>query len=266
MADLERVHMENVDFGKAATDYATHRAGFPERLWDDIEDLGVAFKGTRTVDLGTGTGAVARALALRDASVTGIDPSVPLTTEAARLDRDAGVSVTYVTAKAEATTLERASADLVIAGQCWWWFDKQAALAEARRLLVPGGRLIICSFDWLPLPGNVVEATEALIVQANPKWTLGGKSGRHPDWTDDLTGGSFDDIKVLEFDDPTPYTHQAWRGRIRASAGVAATLPPADADRFDERLAQMLADRFPADPLIAPHRVFAAIGTAPAQP
>ena len=50
--------MENVDFGKAATDYATHRAGFPERLWDQLSSLGIEFNGARAIDLGTGTGAV----------------------------------------------------------------------------------------------------------------------------------------------------------------------------------------------------------------
>lgn len=263
MADLGRPRMKDVDFGKAAADYATHRAGFPERLWDELAGQGIEFSGARTVDLGAGTGAVARALALRGAIVTGVDPSVPLTTQAARLDRDAGVSVKYVNAKAEATTLASGSADLVVAGQCWWWFDREAALVETRRLLVPGGKLIICSYDWLPLPGNVVEATEALIMEANPKWTMGGKSGHHPDWVDDLANGGFDGISVIEFDDPTPYTHEAWRGRIRASAGVAATLPPADVERFDTRMARMLAGRFPDDPLIAEHRVFAAVGTAP---
>ena len=33
-----------------------------------------------------------------------------------------------------------------------------AAAAECRRVLVPGGALVICYFDWLPLPGNVVAA------------------------------------------------------------------------------------------------------------
>ena len=28
-------------------------------------------------------------------------------------------------------------------------------------------------------------------------------------------------------------------------------------------MARMLAERFPEDPLVAPHRVFAAVGTAP---
>ena len=43
-----------------------------------------------------------------------------------------------------------------------------SAALEARRLLAPSGRLVIAHFDWLPLPGNVVEATEALIKAHNP--------------------------------------------------------------------------------------------------
>ena len=256
--------MQNVDFGNAATDYAVYRAGFPERLWSELEKLGVHIDVARAVDLGTGTGAVARALALHGASVVGVDPSLPLIDQARKLDEQAGVSVDYVTTTAEATGLETDSADLVVAGQSWWWFDVDAVMTEVSRLLVAGGQLVICSFDWLPVPGSVVEATEALIVEANSKWTLAGGTGRHPGWIPDLERGGFSDIRTTEFDDDTLYSHEAWRGRVRASAGVAATLSAPDVQRFDERMARMLADRFPDDPLVAPHRVFSAIGTLPA--
>ena len=256
--------MQSVDFGKAASDYAAYRAGFPDRLWTELEELGVHIDGARAVDLGTGTGTVARALALRGASVVGVDPALPLIDEARKLDEHADVSVDYVTTTAEATGLKTDSADLVVAGQSWWWFDVDAVMTEVSRLLVAGGQLVICSFDWLPVPGSVVEATEALIVDANPEWTLAGGTGRHPRWTSDLERGGFSDIRTMEFDDDTPYSHEAWRGRTRASAGVAATLSAPDVQRFDERMARMLADRFPHDPLVAPHRVFIAIGTLPA--
>ena len=104
--------------------------------------------------------------------------------------------------------------------------------------------------------------TEALIVAANPKWTLGGGNGRHPDWLDELREAGFDDLTSFEFDVAVPYTHEAWRGRIRASAGVAATLGEAEVRRFDEGLAALLAERFPEDPMKVPHHVYTAIGRA----
>jgi hypothetical protein len=59
-----------------------------------------------------------------------------------------------------------------------------------------------------------------------------------------------------------PRSHEAWRGRIRASAGVAASLPAEAVARFDEELQQLLSGRFPDEPLSVPPRVFAVISRA----
>ncbi|MEM8709038.1 MAG: methyltransferase domain-containing protein, partial [Actinomycetota bacterium] len=61
-------------FGNAAADYATHRAGFPDELFDRLAPHGIGRSGQRVVDLGTGTGTVARQLARRGCSVIGVDP------------------------------------------------------------------------------------------------------------------------------------------------------------------------------------------------
>ena len=254
--------MSGVDFGRAASDYATHRAGLPDRFFNLLEAHGVRIAGSHAVDLGTGTGAVARSLARRGATVTGVDPSEAMAEQARRLDADAGVAIRYVQATAEETGLPTGHAELVIAGQAWWWFDRPRAIAEARRLLTAGGHLVICSLDWLPLPGSIPEATEALILAANPKWTLAGGMGRHPNWLDELRAAGFRDCAVFEFDETVPYSHEAWRGRIRASAGVAATLSEDEVARFDEGHARMLAERFPEEPMAVPHHVYAALGRA----
>src|SRR5216684_712814 len=131
------------DFCKTADDYGRHRAGFPDDFFDRLAAMGILREGIRALDLGTGTGTIARGLALRGCEVTGIDRSVPLMEQATELDRAAGVSVKYVEAPAEDTGLPAASFDLVTAGQCWHWFDRPRAAAEARRLLKAGGHLVI---------------------------------------------------------------------------------------------------------------------------
>ncbi len=251
---------ETVDFGRAAGDYAKHRHGFPPALFDRIVALGLLRPGTVALDLGTGTGTVARGLAQRGATVTALDPSTALMEEARALDAAAGVSVDYVEGKAEDTGLAADGYDLIVAGQCWHWFDRPKAVAEARRLLRPGGVLAIAHFDWLPLPGNVVEATEKLIVAYNPAWKMGGGAGIYARWYTDLRAGGIADVQGFSFDTDAPYTHEAWRGRIRASAGVAASLDAATVETFDAELAGILAERFPDDPLAVPHCVSAVWG------
>ncbi len=253
----------NVDFGRTASDYGRHRAGFPSSMFDRLGQYGVGASGQRVVDVGTGTGTLARGFALRGCDVLGVDPSAELVSEARRLDRDARVSVDYRIARAEDTGLGDGSVDVYAAGQCWHWFDRPTAAAEARRVLVVGGTIVICHFDWLPLDGNVVEATEQLILAHNPSWGAAGGRGIYPEWTTDVAIAGFTGIETFSFDVGVAYSREGWRGRIRASAGVAASLDGEAVHRFDAEHSEMLAERFPEEPLEIPHRVWALIARRP---
>ena len=253
----------NIDFGKTATDYAKHRAGFPDSLFERLAPFDIGLAGQTIVDIGTGTGTLARGFAQRGCHVTGIDPAEALMAQARALDSAAGVHVTYRTGTAEATGLPDVCTDVVSAGQCWHWFDRPAAAREVARILRPDGKLVIAHFDWLPLQGNVVEATEQLILKHNPAWHLGGGTGVYPEWPRAIGEAGFRHIEIFTYDVDVPYTHEDWRGRIRASAGVAASLSAAGVAVFDEELALLLTAQFPADPLSIPHRVFALIADAP---
>jgi 2-polyprenyl-3-methyl-5-hydroxy-6-metoxy-1,4-benzoquinol methylase len=96
MAAEVRMGQLNADFGKTAVDYGKHRAGFPSELFDRLAAMGIGRAGARTLDLGTGTGTIARSLAQRGCDSIGLDRSAPLMEEARRMDREAGVTVRYV--------------------------------------------------------------------------------------------------------------------------------------------------------------------------
>jgi SAM-dependent methyltransferase len=249
-----------VDFGRTADDYRQHRAGFPPKFFDMLEFRGWMVPAMRALDIGTGTGTIARGLAARRLKVIATDPAPALLEAAEALDRESDVQIEYHPGSAETIEFPDASFDLVTAGQSWHWFDRSVAAAEVARVLVPGGRIVISHFDWLPLPGNLVEATEELISRFNPEWTMGGGTGIHPTWLQDLAGAGFVNLETFSFDVLQPYSPAAWRGRIRASAGVKASLDDKRTAQFDAALRELLETRFPDDPLHIPHRVWAASG------
>jgi SAM-dependent methyltransferase len=242
-----------------AHDHAPHRAGFPPELTERLAALGIGREGARALDMGTGTGTLARLLAARGCRVVGLDPARATLAEARRLAEQDGVRVDQVAARAERAPFRAGAFDVLIAGESWHWFDCPRTGAEARRLLRPGGAVVIARFDLLPIPGNLVAATEELLLAHDPGWTRPTTTGLYPAWVADTTQAGFVDLETFSQDFPVEYTHEAWRARSRASASLS---PEAEV-RFDDELAAMLRARFPADPQLVPHRLSVLVSHAP---
>jgi len=247
----------DIDFGQTAKDYARYRAGFPDSFFTRLNTGGFLANINTVLDVGTGTGTIARGLAIQGLDVTGIDPAEPLLKAAVALDQDAGVQVKYSLGSAEQSELPAQTFDIVIAGQCWHWFDQQKALDEIARVLRPGGKLIVAYFDWLPESEPVVVMRE-LQKKYNPAWKSGGwPLGFYPQKPGDLSFDGWRSVKSFLYIEDVPYTHEAWRGRMRAYAGIGGSLPPAVVEAFDTEFASVLAEKFPEQPMLIPHRIWA---------
>lgn len=251
-----------IDFGRTAVDYERYRPGFPESFFDRLVQLQWIAAGRRALDLGTGTGSLALGFAARGLDVTGIDIAPELLEVARQTAADHDLSAHFAVGRAEATGQNNATFDLVSAGQCWWWFDSDRAIQEAKRILAPGGRLLMCSFSYLALPGTVADRTEDLILEHNPGWPKAGWRGVHPEQVQALDLGGFKDVETFSYVVDVPFTHEGWRGRIRTCNGVGSALNPEQVERFDTELAGLLTGEFETN-LRVPHRVFATSGIRP---
>ncbi len=224
-----------IDWGKASIDYAEYRPGPPDSFYTKLAALGVGLPGQRILDLGTGTGVLARRFAQQRARVAGIDISAGQITEARRLEP----AIDWRIEPAESTSFASASFDALTANQCWLYFDKPRAIAEARRLLGPDGLLVTSHFSWLPRLDVIARASEELVLRHNPQWTAGdwhGEIPAMPTWAE----RDFRLRAMFIYDEPIHFTRDTWRGRIRACRGVGAALDAPAVARFDAEHAALL--------------------------
>jgi ubiquinone/menaquinone biosynthesis C-methylase UbiE len=274
-----------IDWGKTSSDYSTYRPGPPPGFYARLAALGVGLPGQRILDLGTGTGVVARQFAQQGAHASGVDiseeqiaaarelaanePSAAATEPARQPPALPGVSelfsalltkrlsaagsAEFQVARAECLPWQGPTFDLAIANQSWLYFDKTKTVRELRRVLKPGGWLVTSHFSWLPRLDEVARQSEALVLEFNPKWSAADWSGRIPpcpEWAEKI----FDVRAMFYFDETIPFTHESWRGRIRACRGIGASLSPDEVAAFDTAHAALLAKIAP-DPFTVLHRI-----------
>jgi SAM-dependent methyltransferase len=229
----------SIDWSKTSADYLHHRPGPPPRFYDTLAAWGVGLPGQRVLDLGTGTGLLARRFAAQGARVAGTDIAAGQIEAARAAASDDGVEIDFRVAPAETLPFAEASFDAVTAMQCWLYFDPEAASREVKRVLAPGGVLVTAHFSWLPRRDAIARASEALVLEHNPDWggaDWPGEIPAVPQWSK----GRFDVTGMFWFDAPIAFTRESWRGRIRACRGIGATLDADAVARFDAAHAELL--------------------------
>ena len=128
-----------------------------------------AWKDQRVLDLGTGTGIVARLLAGRVGSqdrVLATDVNAEMLSQARRHCLALGAAVEFVESPASPLNIPSGSVDVVVCQQAFQFFpDRQAAAGEMYRVLSNGGRAIVST--WRPVSecdffGAICEALNAV--------------------------------------------------------------------------------------------------------
>jgi SAM-dependent methyltransferase len=133
-------------FSNRAAAYTRYRPTYPQALFAWL--AGLTERHDLAWDCGCGNGQAAIGLAPYYRQVMATDPSRQQIENAIPHER-----VRYAVASAEASGLEPASIDLVVAAQALHWFDFDRFYAEVQRVAVPGGILAAISYGEVRLEG-----------------------------------------------------------------------------------------------------------------
>ena len=144
-------------FGANAELYDETRPRYPDGLLDAL----MAPEPTRVLDVGCGTGILARALVARGTSVLGVEPDAKM----AAVARRHGLDVELGTFEDWDDGGRRF--DLLVAGQAWHWVNPVVGAGRAASVVAPGGRVVL-AWNHAVMPAALRSTLDDLYARHAP--------------------------------------------------------------------------------------------------
>jgi SAM-dependent methyltransferase len=129
-------------FSNRVENYVRFRPSYPTGVLDILRQETSLSCASVIADIGSGTGISAELFLRNGNTVYGVEPNADMR-RAAEAQLAGYPSFHSIAATAEATTLDAASADYVVSGQAFHWFDRSRAQQEFARILRPRGWVIL---------------------------------------------------------------------------------------------------------------------------
>jgi ubiquinone/menaquinone biosynthesis C-methylase UbiE len=142
--------MDIGSFTGHAGDYSNYRNAYPQAFIEHLYEKAGFTDSTVIADIGSGTGILSRQLLSKGSKVLCVEPNQDM--RAAAEQNLSGYNGFHsVNGTAEKTALDTGSVDFVTVGTAFHWFDETAFKAECRRILKPGGKVVLV---WNSRPVN----------------------------------------------------------------------------------------------------------------
>jgi len=131
------IHHRSKGYHGGAAAYVAGRPGYPPEAGTWLSEVLRLGPGRKALEVGAGTGKFIPTLRQTGCGIIALEPIAEMREQLVHAFPD----VTALAGSADAIPLPDASVDAVVCAQAFHWFATRQAVAEMRRVLVPGGVL-----------------------------------------------------------------------------------------------------------------------------
>lgn len=202
-------------FSTRVENYIRYRPRYPQAIVPLLERECALTPKSVVADVGSGTGILSELFLANGIRVFGVEPN-PEMREAGQRQLAGYPLFIGVDGRAEATTLDAATVDLVTAGQAFHWFDRPAARAEFARILKARGWVVLVWNKRRKEATPLARAYERLLQSWSPDYeTVDLKN-----LTDEMIAEFFKPggFQLRTFENRQVFDYQGLEGRLMSSS------------------------------------------------
>lgn len=129
-------------FSDRVADYVKYRPAYPHDIVDFLQSKYGLSKDKQIADVGAGTGISAQLFLNEGYNVIAVEPNKEMREKAIEL-LGGFTGFSTVDGAAENTNLPPESVDVIVCGQAFHWFDVEKTKEEFKRILKPGGIVVL---------------------------------------------------------------------------------------------------------------------------
>ena len=212
-------------FSNRVESYIKFRPDYPNDIIVFLQSRGILNANSVIADIGSGTGISSELFLKHGNKVIGVEPNKEMREAGERLLANYKNFVS-VNATAEDTGIETGSVDVVVAGQAFHWFDKEKAKAEFKRILKPGGTVILMWNDRRTDTTQFLQAYEDFIKMFATDYLQVNHKNIDEEIFENFYNGNY---KMESFLNYQHFDLEGLKGRILSSS----YMPPAGHKDFD---------------------------------
>ena len=241
---------KNFDFGNTSKEYVKYRDIYPKELYEKLYSLGIGHENTSWLDMGTGTGIIPFNLCEFGANIKAIDISGNQILEARTLAAERNIkNIEFSVSGAEKTPFPDNSFDCITAVQCFWYFDRENAINEIKRIIKPNGTFVKIYMSYM-LTDELANESHNLVKKLNENWTPGASGAK------DIYNHPFENGEIETFECKIPFTRESWHGRMLACRGTMASMDEDTLNKWNKEHLKLL-EKYPEEFEIK-HKVYIA--------